>query len=153
MSTKAIVVQHGQATGVDLRGTRVDYLVTAGQSKHCSVFEFSVAPGFDTGAHYHTKIEETFYVLEGELNLGCGEQELRAGPGTSGFVPPGVAHSFGNLGTAPARILVIASPPGHEKYFDELVEIVTKGGRPDPEAISTLRAKYDTIQVSGLVSA
>jgi hypothetical protein len=75
-----------------------------------------------------------------------------AGPGVSAFVPPGVAHSFGNTGTATARILVIASPPGHEKYFNELAELVSKGGPPDPEAIAKLRAKYDTIQVSALVS-
>ena len=152
MPVEGIILQHGGATGVDLRGTRIDYLVTANQSMHCSLFEFSVAPGFDTGAHYHTKIEETFYVLEGELNLRCGERVVRAGPGASAFVPSGVAHSFGNPGTAPARILVIASPPGHEKYFDELAEIVSKGGPPDPEAIAKLRAKYDTIQVSALAS-
>ena len=107
MPVEGIILQRGGATGVDLRGTRIDYLVTANQSMHCSLFEFSVAPGFDTGAHYHTKIEETFYVLEGELNLRCGERVVRAGPGASAFVPSGVAHSFGNRGTAPARI------PGH----------------------------------------
>jgi len=79
------------------------------------------------------------------MNLRCGERVVRAGPGASAFVPPGIAHSFGNPGTAPARILVVASPPGHEKYFDELAEIVSK------EAIAELRAKYDTMQVSALV--
>jgi len=152
MSVEGIVPQKERTAGVDLRGTRIDYLVTAEHSRHCSLFEFLVAPGFDTGAHYHTKIEETFYVLEGELNFRCGERVVCAGPGASAFVPPGVAHSFGNMGSAPARILLIASPPGHEKYFNELAEIVSKGGPPDPEAIGKLRAKYDTIQVSALVS-
>ena len=152
MPAKGIVPQNSRAAGVDLRGTRIDYLVTANDSRHCSLFEFSIAPGFDTGAHYHTKIEETFYVLEGELNLRWGDQVARVGPGASAFVPPGVAHSFGNTGKAAARILVIASPPGHEKYFDELAELVSKGGPPDPDAIARLRAKYDTIQVSALVS-
>jgi len=152
MSVEGIVLHNERTAGVDLRGTRVDYLVTADQSRHCSLFEFFVAPGFDTGAHYHTKIEETFYVLEGELNLRCGERVVRAGPGTRAFVPPGVVHSFGNSGSDPARILMIASPPGHEKYFDELAELVSKGGSSDPEAIGKLRVKYDTIQVSALVS-
>ena len=57
----------------------VDYLVTAEHSKQCSLFEFTVAPGFNTGAHYHTKIEEIFYVLEGELDLRCGDYSWRAG--------------------------------------------------------------------------
>jgi mannose-6-phosphate isomerase-like protein (cupin superfamily) len=152
MSMEGIVLEPGQAPGVELRGTRIDYLVGANRSEHCSVFEFTVAPGFDTGAHYHTKIEEVFYVLEGELNLRCGDRVVRAGVGACAFVPPGLTHAFGNAGTAPARILVIASPPGHEKYFDELAVLVSKGGPPEPETLAALRAKYDTIQVSGLVS-
>jgi quercetin dioxygenase-like cupin family protein len=112
MPVKGIVLQDSRTGGVDLRGTRIDYLVTADDSKHCSLFEFSIAPGFDTGAHYHTKIEETFYVLEGKLNLRCGEQVACVGPGASAFVPPGMAHSFGNAGKAAARILVIARRQG-----------------------------------------
>jgi quercetin dioxygenase-like cupin family protein len=53
------------------------------------VFEFSVAPGFDTGAHYHTKIEEIFYVLEGELTLRAGDRVVQGGAGTFVFVPIG----------------------------------------------------------------
>lgn len=150
MSAVGIVLDHGSAPGVNMHGTRADYLVTAEQSKHCSLFEFSIAPGFDTGAHYHTKIEETFYILDGEVSLRCGERSMRARAGTCVFIPPGVAHSFGNPGTAPARVLIICSPPGHEKYFDELAGILSRQGPPDVEAISKLRAKYDTIQVSGL---
>lgn len=153
MSVEGIILQHGEAGGVTLHGTRIDYLVTEGQSKCCSVFEFSVAPGFDTGAHYHTKIEEIFYVLDGELNLRSGDRVVRGGPGTCVFVPPGAAHSFGNSGSGTARMLLITAPPGHEKYFDELAELVAKGGRPDPEAIARLRAKYDTIQISSLTSS
>jgi mannose-6-phosphate isomerase-like protein (cupin superfamily) len=150
MPPQGIILRPRQAPGVDLHGTRIDYLLTANDSKHCSLFEFSVAPGFDTGAHYHTKIEETFFVLEGDVNLRCGDRTFRAGPGTCVFVPAGVHHSFGNPAGTASRLLLIVSPPGHENYFNELAEIVSKG--PDPEAISRLRAKYDTIQVSSLVS-
>ena len=72
MSVEGIILHHGEAHGVTLHQTRIDYLVTAEHSKQCSLFEFTVAPGFNTGAHYHTKIEEIFYVLEGELDLRCG---------------------------------------------------------------------------------
>ena len=141
MSVEGIILHHGEAGGVTLHQTRVDYLVTAEHSKQCSVFEFSIAPGFNTGAHYHTKIEELFYVLEGELDLRCGERVVHGGPGTFVFVPPGVAHAFGNSGSAPGRMLLITAPPGHEKYFDELRDLIAEGGRPDPEALAKLRAK------------
>jgi mannose-6-phosphate isomerase-like protein (cupin superfamily) len=94
------------------------------------LFEFTVASGFNTGAHYHTKIEEIFYVLEGELDLRCGERTIRGGPGRCVFVPPGTAHAFGNSGSAPGRMLLITAPPGHEKYFDELRDLIARGGKP-----------------------
>jgi Cupin domain len=68
MSTTGVVVQPGRAKRVELCGSWLNYLVTGRDSKGCSVFEFEVAPGFDTGVHYHTRIEEFFYVLEGELD-------------------------------------------------------------------------------------
>ena len=108
------------------------------------------APGFNTGAHYHTKIEEIFYILEGELDLRCGEHTVRGGPGTCVFVPPGAAHAFGNSGSSPGRMLLITAPPGHEKYFDELRDLIAKGGKPDPDTLAKLRAKYDTVQLATL---
>ena len=147
MSIEGIILKHGQAGGVSLLGSRIDYLVTADQSKRCSIFELSVAVGFDTGPHYHTQIEEFFYVLEGEVNLRSGDRTVRGGPGTFVFVPAGAVHSYGNPGPGAARVLLVTSPPGFEKYFDEMAELIASGGRPDPEAIAKLRAKHDTIQV------
>jgi quercetin dioxygenase-like cupin family protein len=154
MSVEGIILHRGEADGVTLHQTRVDYLLTAEDSKECSLFEFTVAPGFNTGAHYHSKIEETFYVLEGELDLRCGERTIRGGPGTFVFIPRGAVHAFGNSGTKPGRMLLSAAPPGHEKYFDELQDLVAKGGgKPDPEALAKLRAKYDTVQIASLTAS
>jgi hypothetical protein len=97
MSVEGIVLKHGEAHGVTLHETRVDYLVTAEQSKQCSLFEFTVAAG-----------------------------------------------------TKPGRMLLITAPSGHEKYFDERRDLIAKGGKPDPEALAKLRAKYDTVQLATL---
>jgi len=152
MSIEGIILQSGAAPGVSLRGTQVDFLVTAEHAKGCSVFEFSVAPSFDTGTHYHTKIEEIFYVLDGELTLRSGDRVVQGGPGTFVFVPIGAVHAFGNPGSRPARMLLVTAPPGHERYFEELSALLATGGPPDPEAIAALRRKYDTVQVSTLTS-
>jgi hypothetical protein len=40
------------------------------------------------------------------------------------------------------------APPGHERYFEELEEILTRGGPPDREAIADLRRRYDTEQLT-----
>jgi quercetin dioxygenase-like cupin family protein len=152
VSLEGVILHAHEAHGVSLRGTQVDFLLTAEHAKGSSVFEFAVAPGFDTGTHYHTKIEEIFYVLEGELRLRSGDRVVQGGPGTFVFVPMGAVHAFGNPGTSPARMLLVTAPPGHERYFEELSELLSKAGPPDAEAIAALRLKYDTVQVSTLSS-
>jgi quercetin dioxygenase-like cupin family protein len=81
MSSAGVVVPAGQAKRVELRGSQLNYLLTKKNAKGCSLFEFKVAPGFDTGTHYHTAMEEFFYVLEGELDLRSGEDEVHATSG------------------------------------------------------------------------
>jgi quercetin dioxygenase-like cupin family protein len=138
------------AKRVNLRGSWLKYLMTGKDSKNCSLFEFQAAPGFDTGRHYHTVLEEFFFVIDGELDLSSGDQVIHAGPGTFLFVAPGTPHSIANPGTKPARLLMGCLPAGHENYFDELAAILEQEGAPDVQAIGALRKKYDTIQVSGL---
>jgi quercetin dioxygenase-like cupin family protein len=152
MASAGVVLQPGQAKQVDLRGSKIIYLATGQNSQGCSLFEFDVAPGFDTGAHYHTKIEEFFYVIEGEFDLRSGDRTFQAGPGTFVFVPPGSAHYIANKSGKRARMLLGCVPPGHEGYFDELAALLAKSGPPDAEAIAALRKKYDTIQLSALQS-
>jgi quercetin dioxygenase-like cupin family protein len=55
----------------------------------------TVGPDFvGTGPHYHEHHVDAFYVIEGELEILCGTETLRAGAGTSVAVPPGVVHGF-----------------------------------------------------------
>jgi hypothetical protein len=58
-------------------------------------------------------------------------------------------HAFGNSGSAPGRMLLITAPPGHERYFDELRDLIARG-KPDLDALAKLRAKYDTVQLAAL---
>jgi len=152
MATTGLVVEAGHAKQVPLRGSRVDYLLTGKDSKTCSLFEFIVAPGFDTGAHYHTRIEEFFFMLEGELELRSGDHVVQAKPGTFVHVAPPTPHYIANRSSKPARMLLGCLPSGHENYFDELAALLAKAGPPDPEAVAALRKKYDTIQLSTLQS-
>jgi uncharacterized cupin superfamily protein len=89
-------------------------------------------------------------MLDGELEFRVGEEIFRAAPGTCVFVPPHVPHAFANRTDAPAKFLLICSPPGHDRYFVELAEILAHSGPPDSDAIAALRRKYDTEQLSSL---
>jgi quercetin dioxygenase-like cupin family protein len=115
------------------------------------MFELHAAPDFDTGAHDHTKIEEMSYVLEGTLALRVGDRVIEGMPGTFLFIPIGTGHGISNRGSAPGRLLLTASPPGHEQYFEELATMVGSGP-PNPDALAALRFKYDTVQMQTLTA-
>lgn len=142
----------GQGRSVSLRGTRVEFKVESDAAAGASLTEWEALPGFDTGLHVHERLEETWYVLDGELEFRIGEETLTAKPGTTVFVPPHVPHAFANRGDANATFLMTMSPPGHDRYFDELADILASAGPPDSDAIADLRRRYDTRQIETLAA-
>jgi quercetin dioxygenase-like cupin family protein len=68
--------------------------------------------------HIHHREDETFYVLEGEMNVSVGDQTIKATPGAMVFLPRDVVHSF-TIDSDQARILILATPAGIEGYFQE----------------------------------
>ena len=61
----------------------------------------------DARAHYHTKLTETYVVLEGTGRLQLDQEFVELAPGTVVTIPPGVVHrAIGKL-----RILNIVIPP------------------------------------------
>lgn len=149
MSAKAIIRRPGQGKSVQLAGHPMHFLVTGEDTKHTSMFEWTIPPGFSTGLHVHRVQEETFYVLEGECDWQVADERVRATAGTYLFLPPGVPHNIANSTDKPARVLMTVSPPGHEHYFEELAEMVARGA-VDTDKIASLRARYDTDQLSAL---
>ncbi len=152
MSAEAVIIGPGSGQVISLRGTEIRVLSTAADCSGASSFEFRALPGFDTGSHIHSRIEELFYVLDGKMELRAGDRITDAGPGTFACVPAGVAHAFANRGDSPARMLLVCAPSGHERYFEELAAILAREGPPDPEVIGALRARFDTTQVSPLTT-
>jgi mannose-6-phosphate isomerase-like protein (cupin superfamily) len=164
--TDGFVLRPG--TGHRIAGAGMTLKVGAEQSRSWSTFEADVPPGFDVGAHLHRDAEELFYVLDGELDLlafepqirtegdwqswesASGARVVRGGPGSVMFVPTGCPHAFANPGSVPARMIFSVAPPGHEKYLEELAELIGQGGPPDQNAIAKLRARHDIQQLTPL---
>ena len=151
MNVKAVVRMPDQNSGVMLRGHPMVFLVTGEDAHHTSMFDWTIPAGFATGLHVHRVQEETFYMLEGECEWWVGDDRIQATPGAYVFIPPGVPHNITNVSQAPARVLMTMSPPGHERYFEELAALAAQGA-PDPVAIGELRARYDTVLLSALTA-
>ena len=87
-------------------------------------------PGGGPPAHYHTREEEGFYIIEGEIAFQIGDQRLIASAGMFVNMPVGTPHSFKNESDRPAKMLVTMAPAGLEKGFFEV-------GTPLPDGATT----------------
>jgi mannose-6-phosphate isomerase-like protein (cupin superfamily) len=87
-------------------------------------------PGFASPYHVHSREDESFYVLEGEMAFVCDGTWMTAGPGTFVFGPRNLPHGFKVLGTEPARMLLLCTPGGFEHFVMDLSEPEPAPGVP-----------------------
>ena len=59
-------------------------------------------------------------MLEGEVTVRVGDRTVSAAPGSFVMIPRGTVHTFAKAGDTPAKLLVIISPPGFERFFKEV---------------------------------
>jgi mannose-6-phosphate isomerase-like protein (cupin superfamily) len=104
----------------------------SGQSTDGSLglVEATVPPGGGPIAHAHTRTDEAFFVLSGELEILDGSRTFVAGAGDFVFVPRGIRHRFKNTGLHSARMLFMFTPGGEESVFR--YGDVAKPGQPPP---------------------
>ena len=73
--------------------------------------------------HIHLAEDESFYIMEGEAKFLVGEKTFVAKAGAFVLVPKGTPHTFIRVEQKPAKFLVVYSPAGFEKFFDEAVDL------------------------------
>ena len=105
------------ATGEDTNGTYAQW-------------EAIVPPGGGPPPHVHSREEEGFVVLEGEITFQIGEDRRIARAGIFANMPVGTPHSFKNESNSPAKMLITVAPAGLERMFFEI-------GLPVPEGADT----------------
>ena len=103
-------------------------------------------PGFASPYHTHHLEDEAFYVLEGEIAFVCDGKWIKGGPGAYVFGPREIPHGFKVVGNTPARMLLLCSPAGFERFVLELSEPPTDPALPptppDMNKLIALAAKY-----------
>ncbi len=97
-----------------------------------AMFEAIVAPGGGPPPHKHSREEEGFYVLEGEITFQVGAERIVAGPGTFVNMPVGSLHAFKNQRDTKARMLITIAPAGLEQMFLEVGQPVADGAETAP---------------------
>ena len=109
-----------------------------------ALWEAIVPPGGGPPPHVHSREEEGFYVLDGEITFTVNGKRVVAMAGTFANMPVGTPHSFKNEGDRPARMLISVAPAGLEGMFFEvgvpLAEGETTAMPPTKEEIDKLLA-------------
>jgi mannose-6-phosphate isomerase-like protein (cupin superfamily) len=101
-----------------------------------ALWEATVLPGGGPPPHVHSREEEGFYVLEGEITFLVGDRRLVAGPGMFANMPVGTPHTFKNESGRPARMLISIAPAGLEQMFFDVGVPVPEGSRTAPPPTS-----------------
>jgi quercetin dioxygenase-like cupin family protein len=93
------IINHAdQVDSIEVRGERMRPLLTHEMGSPVEVFDNTGPPGAGPAPHHHDW-DEIFVVLDGQLEVTVGNDELvRVGPGSAVHVPAGTVHSFRNIG-------------------------------------------------------
>ena len=111
-------------------------------------------PGGGPPPHRHD-FEETFILLEGEMEATFRGRKSAVHAGETLHIPANAPHQFHNVSAGPVRMLCICSPAGQEKFFAEVGVPVATRTTPPPkldekeqagfiEKVKVLAPKYRT---------
>jgi quercetin dioxygenase-like cupin family protein len=121
------------------------------------LLEASIPPGAGPPPHVHSAEDESFYLLAGGLQISAGTETFLAQAGDFVFLPRNTLHCFTNPGAGAARTLILITPGGFERFFDEVGSPARSGDQaPPPTAgelarLAEVLPRYGArIQVPGL---
>jgi quercetin dioxygenase-like cupin family protein len=113
-------------------GILLRFLVSDPDAGYCLV-EALVGPGAGPPPNRHPADDEAFYVLDGTFEFGIGSENRLATAGEFVKVPQGEVHTFKNVGSDPARLLIVNTPGiAHIGFFSQVGEPMPPGTKDLP---------------------
>jgi mannose-6-phosphate isomerase-like protein (cupin superfamily) len=111
-----------------------------------ALIENVVAPQQGPPLHTHAREDEMWFVQAGELRFRIEDEIVEAPEGSFVFVPRGTRHCFQNVGDGPATVLVMFTPSGMERFFEQHAGL--PAGESDPAAYRAI-ANNNWMDVAG----
>ena len=105
-------------------------------------FHATAPPMSGPPLHVHTREDELFYVLEGEVVFQIADQRILAKVGTTVFLPRGSVHTYQNFTGHTARLLIMVTPAGVDRLFEEMSADSHGTSMPDPVFLESIFTKY-----------
>jgi quercetin dioxygenase-like cupin family protein len=128
---------------LNIVGEKTLVKVSAADSAGQLAFFHLVAPPMSgPPRHVHSREDELFYVLEGEIVFELDGERRTVGPGGTVYLRRGVVHAYQNFTDSDARLLIVTTPGAFSDLFVELSAATPPGGMPTFDVIVTLAEKY-----------
>lgn len=105
------------------------------------VIDMHIPPGGGPPPHRHD-FEETFIVLEGEIEATFRGSKSVGRAGDTLNIPSNAPHQFHNASSNAARLLCICSPAGQENFFLEVGIPVATRTTPPPKLDEKQQAEF-----------
>ena len=81
------------------------------------LLEAGLAPGMMVPRHAHTREDEAYYVLAGELEVVVGDEIFVLRAGDTLIAPRDIPHQLRNSGNVENHYLLVFSPSGFEEFL------------------------------------
>ncbi len=95
-----------------------------------TLIDMHIPPGGGPPPHRHD-FEESFTVLEGEIEASFRGEKMTVHAGQTVSIPANAPHSFTNVSGSAARLLCICAPAGQEGFFAQIgVPVPTRRSTP-----------------------
>lgn len=113
-------------------------LTAADTNNQFSLTEYHAPPQGGPPLHMHTREDETFYILEGEITFYVGGSIIKAPAGTTVFAPRNTPHTFKNCTSHWAKFVMVVTPPANfEHFYARISEKHESGSDPTPDEVIT----------------
>jgi quercetin dioxygenase-like cupin family protein len=135
MESKQLIItgpEEGETLAV--AGSKYRILLTGEQTDNkTAIIEMNIPPGSGPIPHEHPSFQESFYVLEGEVEFRTKTSRYTGRKGAIVTIPQdGPVHAFKNVSDGMARLLCIVAPAGLDAFFKEVAKPFKQGEVPAP---------------------
>jgi quercetin dioxygenase-like cupin family protein len=128
---KAAPITTGAMEGktVSVVGDTYRILITGKQTGGAyAAIDMLIPPNGGPGPHSHAGFQESFYVIEGEIEVKSEVSTYIANKGSFVDIPMGgIVHCFKNKTSETAHLLCFVVPSGLEEFFTEIGKPVSPG--------------------------
>ncbi len=142
-----VIIGSGEGKTVSVVGDTYRILISGQETGNSfAAIDMLIPPDGGPGPHAHAGFEESFYVIDGEIEVKSEVSTYIAKKGSFVEIPKGgIVHCFKNKSNETAHLLCVVVPSGLEEFFLEIGQPVLPDAflpapQLDEEKIKKLKA-------------